>query len=223
MYFSILSTLVHLPILYSMVDQYPWGGSSEGRNKELLDLLRRNTRLEVYQESIPSSMLDSNVNGLQYKNLNGDIYIVKVYDEKHISRRLKESELPFMNPKIIDQKLNNTCVLLSNAYWNYEWCYQKEVRQFHIQGESMLPTDTPNQIMKIGMRDPDWSLGKYTYTEVFREGGDHDDEEAKIEVIVQNFQDGQHCDETGAGRKCTVRIKYFCNRYDAIFHVISLK
>jgi protein OS-9 len=47
---------------------------------------------------------------------------------------------------IVDSSLRGICLTLPKGWWNYQWCHEKEIRQFHEES---------------GKRTLDWSLGKF--------------------------------------------------------------
>ena len=54
--------------------------------------------------------------------------------------------------------------------------------------------------------NPDWSLGTYSRSLVVRAGGDPHNQSATILKVIDYFENGQHCDETGSGRKTAVHL-----------------
>ena len=54
--------------------------------------------------------------------------------------------------------------------------------------------------------DPDWSLGTFVRTLVVRSGGDPQNLSAPILKVIDYYENGQRCDETGSGRKTEVHL-----------------
>merc|ERR1712196_52808 len=46
--------------------------------------------------------------------------------------------------------LDGKCTVSRQGWWTYQWCHQKEIRQYHAEGN--------------GKRTHDWSLGSYDAT-----------------------------------------------------------
>lgn len=111
-------------------------------------------------------------------------------------------------PEALEKKLvvlENTCALLNRDYWSYEWCHRKQIQQFHYE----LPPGAAPDAEPV--RDPDWSLGKFVKTETRYIDGK---KEKGVVSVVDYFEDGQRCDETGTGRKTAV--EFYCCTADTL-------
>ena len=177
--------------------EYPWNGdSSTARNEELMSSIRHNMRLPVYKDSVPKYFQGDTSSALLFRDISGAEYLAGVVVKSHEKKMLEN--IYSYDSDILDEILNSTCATLVSTYWNYEWCHNTEIRQYHVAQD--VNDD------RIIIREPDWSLGKYSHTDVHRERGDNKNQSAKILSIIQNYSGGQHCDETQEGRLSSVKI-----------------
>lgn len=111
----------------------------------------------------------------------------------------------------------------TGGYWQYKWCYHKEVRQFHSDAPDAAPTFN-------------WSLGKY-HKPIDKSDVLYNIQNSGTRSVITNkkaqyyghpyyveaFTNGQHCDENGRGRETEVRL-IFCGKsivYNIIIYYIS--
>jgi hypothetical protein len=201
-------------------DYYPWKGSYTSRQEVLLDQLRSHIDIDMPGSFLPQTLADGHK--LRLHNVEGAEMAIQVAipanerDENVTKWRVDVA--------LIDANLVGLCAVHSQGWWTYEWCYRREVRQFHAEQSS-------NGLV----RDPDWSLGHFNGSEVVygvnpghkgsnveEEVGAHqdslatrgnskeaetDDRDAPITEIIQTYIDGQMCDETRGGRRTDVHMR----------------
>jgi hypothetical protein len=105
-----------------------------------------------------------------------------------------ESMVSFQKAFGVIDRLKNVCMINAIDWWSYEWCHRKEVKQFHLDVDHKA---------KKHFRNPEWSLGTYVYSDYYSAEFD----EETVEEVVDYYEDGQMCDETGEGRKTEVHIR----------------
>jgi hypothetical protein len=105
--------------------------------------------------------------------------------------QIVEPEISEIDESVVLNKLISMCAGFTIDYWSYEWCHRAEIKQFHIQ---------PHKSKK-GKRNPEWSLGVYRETSFLR------DDMGNLIEVIDFFDGGQHCDETGLSRSTEVRFK----------------
>jgi hypothetical protein len=124
-------------------------------------------------------------------------------------RKEFQPELYVLNDLV--QRLSNACVTLTKDYWNYEWCFGKRVNQFHLEQKNNVIT-----------KAPDWSLGQFVKRiPVYRALSEEErkqKKDARILELIEYFEDGQFCDETGKGRKTEVHIQCCEGKKNSFIH-----
>eukprot|EP00602_Paraphysomonas_sp_CaronLab_P003035 CAMPEP_0185031628 /NCGR_PEP_ID=MMETSP1103-20130426/19204_1 /TAXON_ID=36769 /ORGANISM="Paraphysomonas bandaiensis, Strain Caron Lab Isolate" /LENGTH=413 /DNA_ID=CAMNT_0027567203 /DNA_START=239 /DNA_END=1480 /DNA_ORIENTATION=+ len=130
-------------------------------------------------ELIPSNPLRfTNSEGQQF-----DCYSLKE-EEEDLSSVISESGMHAL------ERFKQTCTMFSVGWWSYEWCYQKEVSQFHIEPRKVRET----------RRNPIWSLGIYEHNEILT------DADGVISEVVEYFSGGQICHENDMQRSSEVHL-----------------
>ena len=153
-------------------------------------------------------------NGMAMRNRDGESYRCVAGEAR---RPGEEAQGPRTLRGALDQ-LRGSCAYLNKGWWTYEWCHRLHVRQFHLEASA---------------RNPEWSLGDYTRTEVGKasDGDDDDDDDGApggapygadepvdedlgslgpdaLSRAVDVFDSGgQRCDETGSSRKSVVHFR----------------
>lgn len=94
------------------------------------------------------------------------------------------------------KSLSSLCSVFSKDYWNYEWCQGKYVSQYHVHQQG-------NKFLK----QPEWSLGSFSRSVVVRQDGQNTNTSSPIVKMIEYFEEGQRCDETGHGRTTEVHIE----------------
>tara|TARA_Y100000780_G_C13672833_1_gene413098 strand:- start:1039 stop:2016 length:978 start_codon:yes stop_codon:yes gene_type:complete len=106
--------------------------------------------------------------------------------------------------------LRGSCAELTQGFWTYEVCHEREVNQFHVKPEVGVQVRQSSSANGDGggstpqaVRDPSWSLG--TRSSKARRHR----ESTNPKYFTSHFFDGgQHCDETGKGRQ--TEVQYLC-------------
>ena len=101
-----------------------------------------------------------------------------------------ESEL-----KAVLRSLKGTCVRSQLGYWTYEICLGQSVKQFHVEGSAITVQ---------------YSLGNYARS-VYKKSSDSGSNAVAVPVL-EIFNGGTNCDETGSGRNSVVG--YVCGLGD---------
>jgi hypothetical protein len=123
--------------------------------------------------------------------------------------------------------LKGFCATKQTGYWIYEWCFQKHVRQFHLeayQEGSEVPAGA--KLVTVSgtkyLKNPDWSLGQWEPTAHTSRAGRKPflwpDTRQKGKTREPKFVshlhvDGQRCDETKDPRRTEVRL-LCCSKED---------
>ncbi len=124
--------------------------------------------------------------------------------------------------------LKGYCATKQTGYWIYEWCYQKHVRQFHLEAyKDGLKVPVGAKIVTVSgtkyLKNPDWSLGQWEPKAHASKAGRKPflwpDTRQKGKTREPKFVShlhvgGQRCDETGDGRRTEVRL-LCCSKEDA--------
>lgn len=170
-----------------------WRGQIDDRNEQLIQKIKQSMQLEMFKENLPHAFQSSKE--MTFKDSFRNEYSVSI-----INKDLVDSgdSGVIINPDVFHASLNGYCVAFAAQYWIYEWCHEKEVRQFHIEGEVV------NGDVRVGKKNPDWSLGQHKKTKYVREGKDNKNMSAPITSVIQYFDGGQYCDEIDDGRKSRV-------------------
>jgi hypothetical protein len=100
--------------------------------------------------------------------------------------------------------LDEICAQIHKGWWSYEWCYQQEVSQFHIE----LGTESPS-VMSISDIS---TLGKYDsrtiYTSLESMRPNHMAEDTpELGRVVDVYRNGDICEETNEPRKTKVNFQ----------------
>lgn len=93
--------------------------------------------------------------------------------------------------QVLEPMRTQSCLLRTKDWWTYEFCYGKQIRQYHM--EDSRPT---GQIMILGLYDHDEDL-------------EPDDPDKKLHrrYHSQIYTNGSQCDLTGNARKTEVRFE----------------
>eukprot|EP01038_Epipyxis_sp_PR26KG_P014827 gene14827-19920_t len=187
---------------------YPWRNIDfHHRSAQLLRTMRANVDLEVADDTFNFEGINSfNQNNsidepvFYIRNKDHQLFQVKKRNEKKELKSNDQKDAKSMrhlyDVNLMNSALTDLCAVLQVDYWTYEWCYKKELRQFHIE-----------QTGEAFVRSPDWSLGKYSRTIIIRKNGDSSNASAPITKMVEYFVEGQKCDENGNRRHTEVTIQ----------------
>lgn len=106
--------------------------------------------------------------------------------------------------------LRGSCSELTQGFWTYEVCHEREVTQFHVPPELAVQAKQRSSADGDGggstpraTRDPSWSLGTRS-----AKARRHRESTNPKYFTSHFFDDGQHCDETGKGRQ--TEVQYMC-------------
>jgi hypothetical protein len=168
---------------------YPWSGTLEQRQQEILVALRDDMLLEMDESILPLPLDNQSKSILMLNNVYGTAFTCGIQIDSNVISNNDQIPLHFYDSELLSHKLKNTCSALTIDYWTYEWCHRRSVNQFHIVTSK-----------DMSRRDPMWSLGDYQQTTVIRERNDNNNMSAAIIQIVDSFDNGQRCDETNGPR-----------------------
>lgn len=211
-YLLILVLGSHLHTTFSEQMLYPWAKVHdsnfhfEERQNELLTALRSELRLDFISDNLPVGM--DKDHSMYIHNSEGHKYTCGIKKEEALSvvdtTKSEEKSLTSYQKafRVIDG-LQKVCMIHSIDWWSYEWCHRKEVKQFHV--------DVHPQTNKR-FRNPEWSLGTYVYSDYYSAELDED----TVEEVIDYYEDGQICEETGEGRKVEVHLR--CCSEDPMVH-----
>jgi hypothetical protein len=168
---------------------YPWdpdSRSSQIRQNTILESLRKTLSLDILSDSLPSQGLTEQ-NPMKYMTMASRTLACIATDRQSGPKPLlvrNDSDWPSL------QRLRHTCFLFDVDWWSYEWCFDKEVRQFHI--------DRSHNNRKRSQRDPNWSLGTFDLSEY------EVDEAGLLTEVSQYYSGGQICHENNVHRNVQV-------------------
>ena len=183
----------------------------------------KSTSMDVYSETFSNTFEDWNIQfpGLDAQKVNNDNLHIRdgygrllevkleakltqnterAYRSLEYQRTREEQQPELYHLKVLEHQMNNLCATMTKDYWNYEWCFGKRISQFHLEQKG-----------NVFKKNPDWSLGKFVRRRAeyntLTEGQQKKQKHPTIKKIVEIYEDGQHCDETGKGRKSEVHIQ----------------
>jgi hypothetical protein len=198
-----LGTHIHSTLSEQMY--YPWAKTHdrnfhfEERQNNILNSLRNELHLEVLSNKLPMGM-DTD-HSMYIRNSEGQQYTCGIKSEtpEALTNSLTTtnddtSMASFQKAFGVIDRLQKVCMINSVDWWSYEWCHRKEVKQFHMEID---------QRTKKHFRNPEWSLGTYVYSDYYS----HEFDEETVEEVIDYYEDGQVCDETGEGRKTEVHLR----------------
>lgn len=167
----------------NIAQNYPWQlGEFGSRQNQILDTLLNSISVDIYKNDDS----DDSLKNMRFRNLVGKSYVCSKFNEEDTLTNIFENDIPLQ----LGDKLDSVCLGFVQEYWNYEWCHRTEFKQFHVQ---------KGRGKKI-IRDPEWSLGTYTKSEVKY------DINGKFEAIIDIYEGGQFCDENSDHRSTEVHL-----------------
>lgn len=167
-----------------------------GRNEAIYEQIRSQPVLEILEDSVQQRTASTDI---EMRNVDGDRFMCSISDEDALGAAANgDAEADkAASAEALLSALENQCDTLSAGWWNYEWCHRKHVRQFHV--------DSGNQL------NPVWSLGRYNHSRDPTVRSEAANEGAPVvdtgSGMVDYFVGGQHCDETGDGRRTAVEFR----------------
>mmetsp|Transcript_38178 Transcript_38178/g.88055 ORF Transcript_38178/g.88055 Transcript_38178/m.88055 type:complete len:248 (+) Transcript_38178:3-746(+) len=115
------------------------------------------------------------------------------------------------------ESLNGVCLSRHEGWWSYEFCYKKQMRQFHL----VTVTDAKGKV--ASQVQDEYLLGKADVEAEFKGGESRyithpgiNDEPAALEL---EYQDGTVCELTKQQRASTVQ--FLCGSTDTIVSVVE--
>lgn len=106
---------------------YPWGGGDVSeRSEDILEALRRNLKLETFQDSVSKVFKINGNNNLHMKNDEGVSFVAKLKPDVAIVAKeiIAEVGQVIYSVNTLDAQLRSSCAVMSIDYWNYEWCHR---------------------------------------------------------------------------------------------------
>ncbi|RYH05468.1 hypothetical protein EON65_44615, partial [archaeon] len=215
------------------VENYPWSNRDiEDHAEEILENLRKSMTLNVIGEAALKGIKEAENQELYIRNLEGVLFKAVILPEEPAApeEHLQEELYDY---NALARKLEGWCSVLPAEYWNYEWCFRKEVAQFHVEQQG-------NKYVK----SPVWSLGRIKSTTILRDESSlanppQDTDEnienqnkhrltpskgassntngqshtvAPIVKVIEEYVGGQACDETNTKRSISIHIQC-CDGY----------
>jgi hypothetical protein len=194
---------------------YPWNQkvNFDTRQERILEILRNEPiSFFIHEDIAPIALHPAYKNSseelgrLFFRNEAGETVEITSTSSEELEHRKKleyqEQVAKDLTPIERINAMPKICLIFqvnSDDYWMFEWCHRKMVRQLHLEPDPM----NPHQVN----RQPDWSLGSYVSTDIIRHGDDQTDESAPIKKVIDYYENGQHCDETGNGRMSQVHFQ----------------
>eukprot|EP01031_Cornospumella_fuschlensis_P025260 gene25260-30504_t len=197
------------------VENYPWSNRNvEDHAEEILEKLRKSMTLNVVGDAAVRAIKESENQELHIRNAEGVLFKAVIFPDEPVTEGSSQQE-ELYDYNVLASKLEGWCSVLPAEYWNYEWCFRKEVSQFHAEQQG-------NKFVKA----PVWSLGKIKSTIVLRDEPDlanalldqdvssqkSGTPKAPIVKVIEEYEGGQRCDETHSKRSISIHIQC-CDSY----------
>lgn len=99
--------------------------------------------------------------------------------------------------------LNGLCGQIHKGWWSYEWCFEREVRQFHVQIDkhgAQLRIESPSILGQYQSREVMVDL-RHVPPNSFLRG------KKEYARVVDHHTNGELCDETGKNREAFVHFQ----------------
>jgi hypothetical protein len=131
---------------------YPWGGGDVNeRSEDILEALRKNLRLETFQDSISKVFKVDGNNNLHMKNDEGVSFVAKLKTEIITDAKEVISEVGQVvyDVNTLDAQLRSSCAVMSIDYWNYEWCHR--YGEHHIRTIELIKLYTQETCQSISL------------------------------------------------------------------------
>jgi hypothetical protein len=193
--------------------RYPWVTSNQQFDNHQANLLNqiKAQPLHLLTENLPLELLqEPNSSSLYYSYQNKE-YSCNVTTSPSASQEnslsgsgsgLSVQEIRKQFEKKILKTFTNLCLNYQVDWWSYEWCHEAEVEQFHLE------RGRRGKVIK----DPQWSLGTFDFTEYDREKrdgseedeSDSDSDSGDLVRVRQYFSKGQICHENNHQRSSEV-------------------
>ena len=160
---------------------YPWGEPLDVRQRQILDHLKDELKLNILSEFLPAEQMTVS-DPLVFLSSDGRRYecVSHEKEEAAVTNEFSVSD--------VMARLSRMCIAFPIDWWSYEWCHQRQVKQFHIEATKRSKAK----------RNPEWSLGMFDSYEVVMDANGEPSE------IVEYFSGGQNCDENGEARSSEV-------------------
>lgn len=164
-------------------------------------LLHQISQQYISNSPAAAAAADASEHVLTVRNASGHTYscISPIETPPTIAAAEDEENKPDAPPvqfsqEALDAKLpllQDACVTFNAGWWTTKWCHATEAKQYHLENNKEMIT---------------YSLGKFTSSQIQFE------KDTPL-FLVEKFEHGQICDETGVGRKIEVRL-YCCPAED---------
>uniref|UniRef100_A0A7S3ZBF1 MRH domain-containing protein n=1 Tax=Lotharella globosa TaxID=91324 RepID=A0A7S3ZBF1_9EUKA len=135
-----------------------------------------------------------------------------------VSEYSSKSKVPV--PKLLTP-LKQQCIYMNQGWWNYEFCYNEHVRQFHMETVNTAVSDKETKTKKTTSQTVttvDFFLGRKTSNSTIRI---HKGETPSTSYASQEYYDGTTCDLTNLPRK--VEVRYVCDADTTKSRIMSIQ
>lgn len=108
------------------LDLYPWGKFDfEEHAADVLDRLRENEQLLVWDSTLSKSLLSPQAERLALRNIEGNTFELSAAAVATAPLDLEDSnkELARFDFQIFANELSGACAMLIDGYWSYEFCF----------------------------------------------------------------------------------------------------
>lgn len=192
----------------SFEDYYLWNDeyTFAQRQRDLLAHLHKDPVLLSMREELSIPLLQSNATPLYVTNNFGESYkVTQISMAEYLSKSIVKANnsssgnvtvIMNPNPEELLKVMKGVCISTEpdGKYWIFEVCNRDQIYQYHMEHDPSNPSNV--------VRSPNWSLGTYQSTSIKRENKRNSS--SRVIKIIDKFEDGQFCDETGRGRNTRV-------------------
>eukprot|EP00472_Partenskyella_glossopodia_P011150 CAMPEP_0197518160 /NCGR_PEP_ID=MMETSP1318-20131121/3291_1 /TAXON_ID=552666 /ORGANISM="Partenskyella glossopodia, Strain RCC365" /LENGTH=632 /DNA_ID=CAMNT_0043068277 /DNA_START=36 /DNA_END=1935 /DNA_ORIENTATION=+ len=119
------------------------------------------------------------------------------------------------------RSLKSQCVYMNQGWWNYEFCYGEQVRQFHMETITTTVNEKGSDVKKTAtqtVRTVDFVLGKKTANTTLSV---YKDDRPEKSYASEFYSEGTTCDLTSRPRK--IEVRYICDMDIAKTKIMSIQ
>jgi len=130
-----------------------------------------------------------------------NVYDCVLPDASEIELPQDDAQQPDTEPDALLAPLEGSCLQRITGWWTYEYCYNKHIRQFHME-DSKVVNEFYLGSQKIDKEEPSRPFGDEQQQQQPLDGQLDD------KYFSHFFDEGTPCDLTGIPR--TTEVRYFC-------------